>query len=231
MCVAERRETIGGALLGAAALAFISAPVTVASAEKEHFSSPIVLVLFAAGGACLIAALVAFGVLGLVSPKLRAAARRSPVVLRSPVLRRSTLNALNQARDEEMDASMRIGQLAQLAVPMENVAAISLHGISDDRKRELVRKLIERGAALRTDETNFRSRSERSKPATPDGPRRVNAWRGEVEDLLDAHFSGEAYRVEKLETLEANATSAQVLYVIDESLKPLHNFKSQLVKP
>jgi hypothetical protein len=56
----EHSSTIGGALLSAAALAWISAAVVVATAQRAHWSDPIVLGLIAAGGLCLVAALVVF---------------------------------------------------------------------------------------------------------------------------------------------------------------------------
>jgi hypothetical protein len=56
----EHRSTIGGALLSAAALAWISAAVVVATAQRAHWSDPIVLGLIAAGGLCFVAALVLF---------------------------------------------------------------------------------------------------------------------------------------------------------------------------
>ena len=58
----EHRSTIGGTLLSAALLAWISDAVMVGTAAQngQHFTSPISLALIATGGACLIASLVAF---------------------------------------------------------------------------------------------------------------------------------------------------------------------------
>lgn len=49
----EHRSALGTSLLGVAGLAPITAVLIVATAQDEHFSSPIPLGLFAVGAACL----------------------------------------------------------------------------------------------------------------------------------------------------------------------------------
>jgi hypothetical protein len=91
--VREHKGVIGGALLSVAGLAFVSAPVTVATAEHQHFSSSIILGLLAGGVACTIAGL---GVLGASRPSLR---RRLRVIGVGIDEFRRTANASRQPDD------------------------------------------------------------------------------------------------------------------------------------
>ena len=80
----EHRSTIGAALLSAIALAWVSAASVVATATHAHWSDPIPLGLIAAGGLCLVGALIAFA--GLPSTGSPSSPVATPVRTEQPII-------------------------------------------------------------------------------------------------------------------------------------------------
>ena len=106
----EHRSAIGGTLLGAAALAWISDAVMVGNAANQRFDGPISLGLIAAGAACLVGALVAFGAL----PR--------PIAKRSRKLAwyaGEYLHGQHPTAPSQEAAAELAGQLAELGRPAE----------------------------------------------------------------------------------------------------------------
>jgi hypothetical protein len=130
----------------------------------------------------------------------------------------------------EHDA-FRIQRRPATADPAGNPAAVALSSMTKNEQRETAQGLLDRGAALRTTETNYRGPDDRDLAGTPTGWKNVNAWLIEVLASLEVHFASEAYRVSSLGKLTVTATTNQILQVIDEAVKPLHNWRNELAKP
>lgn len=127
------RSHIGGALLSAAALAWITAASVLGLSSSQHVGSLIVVILFVAGGVCLAGALYAFEAHKGIGTWMR---RRNQIALRSPIMRKGSLT--HQAHVETCKGidyrfGIELGRLAERADPAGEYA----------RKREAERLLIE----------------------------------------------------------------------------------------
>lgn len=153
-------------------------------------------------------------------------ARRSPWEIR-----RKVPAGPRKARDldkEAVDYGAALGALGQMADPIGNPAAVHMRALSPSDVLARTKSLIARGGHVREEECAFRVPSKREKSARPGSVANVNAWLGDVEELVGFHFSEQAYRVGK--ALPEDASSASVIGVIDHTMPPLQILKTRLEK-
>jgi hypothetical protein len=141
-----------------------------------------------------------------------------------PRVRDATLIRQRREADREREA----------AITRSLSRAIDAVSARDERKREngqKVQALLDHGSALRTTETNYRPVGDRGLLGTPEGWRNVNAWRDESQAGVESNFASEAFRISELPRLTATSSSTEIIHVIDEALRPLHNWRNELAKP
>lgn len=142
---------------------------------------------------------------------------------------------LPHVRDADLVRQRREADRNQLAAIRKSMSraidAVRAQDIQRAANRLVAQELLDKGSELRTAETNYRAPSERHLPGTASGWRNVNAWRDEAQASVEAHFASEAFRISDLPRLTEESPSRELLRVIDEALRPLHNWRNDLAKP
>lgn len=142
---------------------------------------------------------------------------------------------LPHVRDAELIRQRREADRNQLAAIRQSMSravdAVRAQDIERAANRLVVQELLDKGSELRTTETDYRAPSERHLPGTPNGWRNVNAWRDEAQESVESHFASEAFRISELPRLTEESPSRELLRVIDEALRPLHNWRNDLARP
>jgi hypothetical protein len=140
---------------------------------------------------------------------------------------------LPRVRDADLIRQRRETDRNQRAAIQKSLSR-AVDAVRDQQKESLrqeVQALLDRGSALRTVETNYRAPSERHLTGTANGWENINAWRDEAQASVETHFASEAFRISGLPRLSQDSTTNENLHVIDEALRPLHNWRNELAKP